>query len=249
MSAVRCHVWWARPATESPRLVGLLDEIEHGRHEAYQRPVDRARFLTGRVVAKALVGLELGIEPAQVVLDSSCTDCGRPHGKPRVVRPEEAPPDRVLPELSISHSGEWVAVAVTDGLAVGVDVEELRDVRVSDLAHLTFSPAEQQAFEALPEAERRPTFFTCWARKEALLKATGRGLSIAMTKVTITPATEPPRLLAATTSEVDVHNVRMRDLEIGADYRASVAVLGLPDGHDDDWVDQHDADKVIAELA
>lgn len=248
MSAIRCHVWWARPAEETPRLVGLLDAIELERHRAYHRDIDRSRFLTGRVVAKAIVAAELGIAPAEVALDSTCPDCGRPHGKPRAVRPAGDDRDR-MPELSISHSGGWIAVAATVGLAVGVDVEELRDVKVSDLAHLTFSPPEQAAFDALPESERRGAFFTYWARKEALLKATGRGLSIPMTKVTITPPGKPPELIESTSSEVDVHNVRMNDLDAGAGYRACVAVLGLPTDHGEEWVAVHEAEALIAGLA
>src|SRR6185436_7278266 len=96
----RCQVWWARPAVETPRLLGLLDDLERGRHAAYQRTVDQARFLAGRVVGKALLAQRLGVEPGEVVLDSTCPECGRPHGKPRVVRPEAYPPDRPLPEMS-----------------------------------------------------------------------------------------------------------------------------------------------------
>jgi 4'-phosphopantetheinyl transferase len=248
MSAIHCHVWWARPVEQTPRLVRLLDAVELERHEAYHRDVDKARFLTGRAVAKAIVAAELGIEPAAVRLDSTCPDCGRPHGKPRPVRPDGDDRDR-MPELSISHSGGWVAVAATTGLPVGVDVEELRDVKVNDLAHLTFSPAEQEAFDALPESERHGAFFTYWARKEALLKATGRGLSIPMSKVTITPPGKPPELLESMSSEVDVHNVQMTDLDAGTDYRACVAVIGLPADPGEDWVAVHEAGALIADLA
>lgn len=245
MSSSRCDVWWATPAVSTPNLLGLLDAVEHERHEAYRRTIDRARFLTGRVVAKAALGAALGIEPARVVLDSTCPDCGRMHGKPRVVAPDGYPADRPLPEMSISHSGDRVAVAITDGLPVGVDVEQERDLQVNEMVRLTLSAAELETFTAIDDANRDAAFFTYWARKEALLKATGKGLAIAMSKVTVTPPDQPPRLLHSDSSEVDVHMVRMAQLDAGSGYRACVAVLG---GAEIEPV-EHDADPLVATLS
>jgi 4'-phosphopantetheinyl transferase len=182
---IRCQVYWARPAVETPRLLALLDDIERDRHNAYRQTVDRARFLTGRVVAKAVLGEALGISPGAVVLDSTCPDCGRTHGKPRIVAP--AGFTDPLPEMSISHSGNLVGVAVTPGVPVGIDVEQERDVEVDGLVRMTLSAAEQIAWSAVPVPDRDAAFFTYWSRKEAILKATGRGLAIGMTKVTVSP--------------------------------------------------------------
>jgi 4'-phosphopantetheinyl transferase len=249
ISSGRCEVWWARPVVETPRLLGLLDAVEQGRYTAYHRAIDRLRFLTGRVVGKALAGRRLGVPPARVVLDSTCPDCGRTHGKPRVVPPDGHPANRPLPELSISHSGELIAVAVTDGLPVGVDVEQERDVQVDDLARMTLSPGELSAFAEVPAADRDAAFFTIWSRKEALLKATGRGLSIPMTKVTVNAWDQPPRILASRSSEVDAAAMRMAHLDAGAGYRAAVAVLAGADFPEDGWVTEHDAEPLIAKLS
>jgi 4'-phosphopantetheinyl transferase len=243
MSSTHCQVWWARPSIESPRLLALLDPVELDRHAAYQRTVDQVRFLTARVVAKVLAARAMGVKPDQVTLDSTCPDCGRKHGKPKVV----APPGEPVPELSISHSGGLVAVAVTDGVPVGVDVEQERDVQVEDLIRLTLSPAEQDAFATVADADRDAAFFTYWARKEAILKATGRGLAIPMTKVTITHWDQPPRILDSQSSEVDPTAMTLAHLTPGTGYRACVAILAkLPAG---DWVTEHDADPLVAELA
>jgi 4'-phosphopantetheinyl transferase len=240
---IRCDVWWARPAVETPRLIALLDGIERDRHDAYRQTVDRARFLTGRVVAKAAVGEALGIEPGDVALDSTCPDCGRSHGKPRVIAP--AGFTGVLPELSISHSGNLVGVALTGGLPVGIDVEQERDVEIDGLIRMTLSAAEQTTFATVPVPERDAAFFTYWSRKEAILKATGRGLAIAMTKVTVNPWDQPPRVLESQASEVDTARMRMAQLDAGSGYRACVAVIGSADLD----VTVHDADPIIATLA
>jgi 4'-phosphopantetheinyl transferase len=245
MTGTQCEVWWATPAVQTPALLGLLDAVERERHDAFRREIDRSRFLTARAVAKATLGRKLGVEPASVVLDSTCPDCGRPHGKPRVVRPPGYPADRPLPEMSISHSGQRVAVAVTEGMPVGVDVEQVRDVQVIEMARLTLSTAELETFTALAEPDREAAFFTYWSRKEALLKATGRGLSIGMTKVTISTPDQPPVALASETSEVDVHSVRMVQLDAPIGYYACVAVL---DASEPIGVTEHDADPLLAGL-
>jgi 4'-phosphopantetheinyl transferase len=215
---MRCDVWWARPAAATERLLALLDETERERYGNYRREVDKLRFLTGRTLIRAVAGQWLGTAPEDVVLDASCYDCGRPHGKPRVVA-------EGAPQVSISHSGQWVALAAVQDVPVGVDVEEIRAAEVADLARISFSASERAAFARLPESEQQAVFFTYWARKEAVVKATGRGMSVAMSRFTLSAHDQPPAVLASEAAEVDPALVRMADLAAGEGYRASVAVL------------------------
>lgn len=233
---MRCDVWWARPAAETPGLYGLLDEVERGRYAGYRREADKLRFLTGRALIRGVVAAELGIAPGDVVLDSSCFDCGKPHGKPKIV-------GSTL-EVSISHSGDWVALAMTEGAPVGIDVEEVRDAEVDGLAGICFSPAELTTFKGLPEEDRRGAFFTYWARKEAVLKATGKGMWVVMNKLTLTGHDEPPRVVTSESAEVDVEAAQMVDLDRGPGYRACMAVFADTAPK----VEEHEAADLIATL-
>jgi 4'-phosphopantetheinyl transferase len=61
---------------------------------------------------------------------------------------------------------------------VGIDLEHVRPM--PDAEHLVtrfFSAREQRIFQALPETQKQEAFFNCWTRKEAFLKATGKGLT------------------------------------------------------------------------
>jgi 4'-phosphopantetheinyl transferase len=231
---MRCDVWWAHPAEVTPGLLGLLDDVEKTRFEGYRRDVDKQRFLTGRALIRGVAAAELGKAPRDITIDSSCFDCGKPHGKPAIAGLE----------VSVSHSGAWVALAVTDAAPVGVDVEEVRDAQVDDLAGIAFSAAELVAFKTVPAADRKGAFFTYWSRKEAVVKATGKGMSVPMSKLTLTAHDEPPRVVASEAPEVDVATVHMADLAVGDGYRASVAVFGdsAPE------VTERDATELIAAL-
>jgi 4'-phosphopantetheinyl transferase len=215
---MRCDVWWAEPAPATPRLLALLDDAERGRYGNYRREVDQLRFLTGRTLIRAVAARWLGVEPEAIELDSSCYDCGKPHGKPRVVADD-------APEVSISHSGEKVVLAIVPGRPVGVDVEEIRGAEVAELARITFSDAEREVFGQVPEPALRAAFFTYWARKEAVVKATGRGMSVAMSSFTLSAHDAAPAVLSSESPRIDPASVRMADLDAGEDYRASVAVF------------------------
>jgi 4'-phosphopantetheinyl transferase len=233
---MRCDVWWAHPAAETPGLYGLLDEVERGRFAGYRREADKLRFLTGRALIRGVVSRELGIKPSEVVLDSSCFECGKPHGKPKIV-------GSTL-EVSISHSGDWVALVMTDGAPVGIDVEEVRDAEVDGLAGICFSPPELTTFKSVADEDRRGAFFTYWARKEAVLKATGKGMWVVMSKLTLAAHDEPPRVIDSETSEVDITAVRMADLDRGPNYRACMAVFA----DSAPKIDEHDAKELVTSL-
>jgi 4'-phosphopantetheinyl transferase len=69
--------------------------------------------------------------------------------------------------------------AFAGGREIGVDLECVRSFSdLSGLAESCFTTAENAALAAIPEDERLRAFFAGWTRKEAFLKATGKGLSL-----------------------------------------------------------------------
>ena len=79
--------------------------------------------------------------------------------------------------FNLSHSGALAAVAVAAGREVGVDVQERRPVHRRDgVARRVMTPGELDRYLALPGEEGLDFLLWLWARKEALVKATGEGL-------------------------------------------------------------------------
>ena len=125
-----------------------------------------------------------GVRADQVVIDSSCDDCGRPHGKPRVSSPRA--PDGSEIVVSKSSAGGLVAVAVSmdaAGRDLGVDVESRTSVSRARVDEVAFSDAERDLIDDEPAATRALLRTRLWSRKEAYLKATGRGLRLDLTTV------------------------------------------------------------------
>jgi len=90
--------------------------------------------------------------------------------------------------FNLSHTGHWLAVAVTQGLAIGIDIEQRRGLdRAAGLARRYFSPAEADAIEALSEPHRSQRFLELWTVREACIKAMGDSLAQSLRDLVLAP--------------------------------------------------------------
>lgn len=163
---------WTLRVSDVPADAPALSAEERAREGAYRQLKDRSRFRGGALLVRGIGARALGVPPAEVPVDRTCSECGAPHGRPRL--PHGAP------QLSVSHSGEWVAVAASTSGAVGLDIETAGPEAFAGLADQILSPAEsaQGRYDGL--ALRRT-----WVRKEAVLKLAGTGLRVAMSSITL----------------------------------------------------------------
>ena len=217
-----CQVWWATPRFVTEGHVTLLCDVERRRRHAYRRAIDRDRFTLGAALIRIVVGLHTGQHPGAVRVDRACTTCGQPHGKPRL------PGTGV--EVSVSHSGERVALACTLGAPVGIDVEEVSSgLDVALLAGAVLDASEAAHLATIDEGLRRHAFVTYWTRKEAIVKATGDGLRVPLPSVSVSPPERTPRLLGFEGRPELPGRVVMAQLWPGPDHIASLAVIGGSD--------------------
>lgn len=79
--------------------------------------------------------------------------------------------------FNLSHTEGLVAVALSRGAEIGVDVEIQRDLPDRDgVARTVFRPEEIAGMQACADPVAR--FFQLWTAKEAVMKATGLGFSL-----------------------------------------------------------------------
>ena len=68
---------------------------------------------------------------------------------------------------------------------IGVDIEKVQPKYNQDIAERFFSADEAQALSQLSAEESMLGFYRVWSRKEAILKATGKGLSIPLSAFSV----------------------------------------------------------------
>jgi 4'-phosphopantetheinyl transferase len=109
---------------------------------------------------------------------------------------------------------------------VGIDVEEIGrcGTDLDELADAVLAPEEKASFARVPAASRERTFATWWTRKEALVKATGEGLSTPLDAIVVTPPESPARVLRWH----GTGPVWLADLRPPAGLVGALAALGSP---------------------
>jgi 4'-phosphopantetheinyl transferase len=165
LAAAEVHLW-ALPLDLAPAasVLSVLSEEEQARARRLV-PTAGAQFAAARSALRTLLGAYLRAAPASLVLGVSAA------GKPFLE-------DASWLRFNLAHSDALGLVAVAREIEVGVDVERRRAVRdAAALAARYFAPEEARELANLPEEMRSDAFLRCWTLKEAVLKATGEGLS------------------------------------------------------------------------
>ncbi|GAL86510.1 hypothetical protein ATO12_04855 [Sporocytophaga myxococcoides] len=88
-------------------------------------------------------------------------------------------------DFSISHSGEYTAVAMSKGFSIGIDIEKIKEIPICDFKPV-FTDNEWEAI--LSSTNPLKSFYVYWTKKESTVKADGRGLSIPLNEIIVDDA-------------------------------------------------------------
>ena len=152
----------------------LLSDDERAQELRFRFADDRKRYLVTRALVRTVLSRYADVAPAD--WSFAVNDYGRP-------RIADAHGAACALSFNVSHTRGLIALGVTRGRALGVDVEHLtlRDVSTGIAGHF-FSPSEVGELEAVPQQRRQDRFFEYWTFKESYIKARGMGLSIPLDK-------------------------------------------------------------------
>ncbi|MFE6159669.1 4'-phosphopantetheinyl transferase family protein [Streptomyces sp. NPDC056486] len=162
------------PTAAAARHAHLLSAEESLQAEAFA-PRRAQEFTAGRALLRWALERSLGS------WTRACRVGRTGRGKPLL---EDLPSTGI----SVSHSGETVAVAVAVGRAVGVDIQDPVPP-TTGLLNRCCSPEQQRELAVLPPERRAAALARRWTIHEACAKATGTGLMRG-------PETYPGALLA-----------------------------------------------------
>jgi 4'-phosphopantetheinyl transferase len=202
------------------RFTKLLSPSEQLHASRYRLDQAQVHFSVGRTCLRTLLGNATGLDPLSIAITTGV------HGKP------EAPylnGHRV--NFNVAHSKDTILIALSREGPVGVDVEYFdRPTDIMDVAKHNFTETETRSLEAITDPEtRHTTFYRYWTRKEAVLKADGRGLiaSLASFDVTFESVHQQPIRM-----KESIHDrgklFFVSDLTLGLEAAAAIA-LDSPD--------------------
>jgi 4'-phosphopantetheinyl transferase len=219
LGANEIHVWAATLSAPPDLLQKFSDTLtpeEKERANRFKFDKHRNRFIAGRGTLRAILAQSLSANASRLRFNYL------ENGKP--VLADEFANSGI--HFNLAHTEDLALVAVTRIGLLGVDVECVRPIKnVDELVARFFSPRENQLFQKVSEAEKPAAFFNLWTRKEALLKATGEGItrSLSLVEVSFLPG-KPARLLAISGDERRAAEWNLREMVPAVGYTAAVAV-------------------------
>jgi len=170
------HVWLVRIDGRNRAGRRFLSPEECDRADRFRFERDRQAFTASRTALRVLLGHYTATEPEVVQFAVG------PHGKPHLSPGGRASALR----FNLSHSGEYALIALSNGPAVGTDIERLRtDVEADGIAERYFLESELAWLRSRPAEARTEAFHRLWVLKEAAIKADGRGLSMPLVEVRV----------------------------------------------------------------
>lgn len=212
----RIDLWFGRLTGNEQRcadLQRLLDTEQRGRAEQFKTSALRNRYFESWGVVREILADYLSAAPETLRF------ARQQYGKPYL-------PD--CPELcfNLSHSGGHMLVAVAWRCQLGVDIEQIKSRgHFPGLVNKCFAGAEIAWWQALPDSEKVPAFFRLWTRKEAFVKATGRGIALGMQHVETVPET-PGGFVQIPEHYGKPEHWRLVDLDFREDLSGALVVKG-----------------------
>ena len=216
------HVWRVQlelSSSQVQRLRGILTDDELDRANRFSFEIHRQRFIAARGALRSILSRYITIYPGDLRFYYN------PYGKP-LLAPEFS---SYLLNFNLSHSDRIALYAITRNMQIGIDVERVRsDFEYEEIAKRFFSVNEVSNLHTIPAERKLEAFYRFWTRKEAYIKAQGKGLSLPLNSFDVSFALWEPPILLMTKEESQERSLwSLLDLEPGLGYMGALAVKGI----------------------
>ena len=142
-------------------LVKFLNAEELDRSERFHKEIDRNQFVIYRSILKIILSAYTQLEAKKICFDYQLNK------KPYLA-------SHPWLNFNISHSGDYAVIAISR-IKVGIDIEYMaEDQDYTNLLIDIFSPKE--ILNIKNAVDQKKAFYTSWTRKEAFVKALGKGI-------------------------------------------------------------------------
>jgi len=171
------HIWSGGlnlDAAQIQTCYAQLNKDEKERADRFVSPIHRQHFIAARAMLRNILSQYTKVSPETVEFGYS------EHQKPFLATNN---PEHI--EFNLSHSQDKALLALNLNYPIGIDIEKMRDTYNPAIVDRYFSPEEKTAFNKLQASEKLPAFYRVWVRKEAIVKAIGKGLYISLAEIDI----------------------------------------------------------------
>ncbi len=187
----------------------ILDNDEIKKADRFYFQKDRNCYTVARALLKIFLAEYLELNTNNI--DFKYND----YGKPFI--------DSDL-KFNISHSGEIIIFAFTLNNDLGIDIEFMKDnIKYKQLISRYFSKNEIKDFLSIEDNFQKEAFFNGWSRKEAYIKAVGKGLNIPLDSFDVSIKNTENVEIIAINQEVNTQ-WNLFDLKIDQKYKSALVV-------------------------
>jgi len=156
--------------------LSLLDANELAVTERFKFPQVRDNYIVAHGLLRETLASYINESAAQ--LRFTKTEFGKPFlaDYPKI-------------SFNMSHSGDSLAIAVAKQCQLGIDIEyyKPRDTWAG-MVKKCFALEEADYWHSLDKPEQGRAFYQFWVRKEAFVKADGKGITLGLNQCVINPA-------------------------------------------------------------
>jgi len=161
-------------ALEEQNYYCLLNKTEKEKAASFIRPELQQKYINTRGRLRQVLGSYLNIKPQQINIQIA------EYGKPFIEGAELF--------FNLSHTGNKLVLAVSNTGEIGIDLERYKQRHnLIGLVKKCFSALEQDYWLGLSESQKTIQFYRFWVRKEAFVKAVGRGIAIGLNQCEVNP--------------------------------------------------------------
>ncbi|SDX49967.1 4'-phosphopantetheinyl transferase [Marininema mesophilum] len=165
------HVFYVKiPQIPIPRLtpyLSILDEEEKCVFHRYKVDHKKVEFLLGRLLLKGVLAKKLRVSPHEIAFSKN------EYGKLFLIQNSEP-----AIHFNLSHTKGLLACVVTKGVEVGIDVEGTEEDHL-EVMKTVFVDQEISYIQNQKDLQhQKEAFYLIWTRKEAVMKAIGKGFSL-----------------------------------------------------------------------
>lgn len=169
LSSSSIHIWSVdlyKFSTQFKNFFRLLSQDENKRANQYKQEKDKIYYVTARGTLRKILSLYLSTSPKKIKFYYN------PYGKPFLRTQIKKHPLC----FNLSHSGDLALYIFAIHRRVGIDVEKIHHINdIESIAQRFFSTSEYLKLK-FAHHDQLNSFFRCWTRKEAFIKAIGNGL-------------------------------------------------------------------------